>query len=223
MVDSSSATAPMIVSVFKTQEATAEALDVLRQAGVTPEQVALIMNEPEAPAADAPDAGRAGASNAASGALGGGVVGGLTGWLLGVGALAIPGLGPVLGAGVLANVLTGAAVGAATGGLLGGLVGRGVPVAAAQDYEGHLCAGHMLLTIHPPDAATADRLRAILQAQGATMVRAYADGDEIASTTAIPLVNQVESVPAAPEERIAEHQAAASETRPPGGTSHEHP
>jgi hypothetical protein len=64
---------------------------------------------------------------AATGAGTGGVLGGALGWLVGIGALAIPGLGPFIAAGPIMAALSGAAAGAALGGLTGALIGLGIP------------------------------------------------------------------------------------------------
>ena len=66
-------------------------------------------------------------ANAMAGALTGGAIGGMAGMLVGLGALAIPGLGPVVAAGSILAGLTGADVGAAAGGILGALIGWGIP------------------------------------------------------------------------------------------------
>src|SRR4051812_16510781 len=69
---------------------------------------------------------------AVTGASAGGVVGGALGWIAGIGALAIPGVGPFIAAGPIAAALSGAAVGAALGGIAGGLVGLGIPELEAK-------------------------------------------------------------------------------------------
>jgi hypothetical protein len=162
----------VLVAVFDTQEDAVRALDGLREAGVRPEHVSLMMSQGQAaPGED--DRGADVAGGAASGATMGGILGGLAGWLIGLGALTIPGIGPVLGAGILGSILAGAAIGAAAGGLLGGLVGLGVPEEEARGYEAHVRAGRILLTIHTADAATAGRLRDIAEANGAYDVRIY--------------------------------------------------
>src|SRR5207248_11348626 len=55
------------------------------------------------------------------------VLGGALGWLVGIGALAIPGLGPFIAAGPIMAALSGAGAGALAGGLTGALVGMGIP------------------------------------------------------------------------------------------------
>ena len=83
-----------------------------------------------------------------AGAGTGGVVGGALGWVAGIGALAIPGVGPFIAAGPIIAALSGAAVGAAVGGIAGGLVGLGIPEMEAKRYEGKVKAGNLLLSVH---------------------------------------------------------------------------
>jgi len=85
---------------------------------------------------------------AVAGASTGGLVGGTIGLLAGVGALAIPGLGPFIAAGPLLAALSGAASGAALGGVVGALVGLGIPEIEAKRYEGKLKSGNILLAVH---------------------------------------------------------------------------
>src|SRR5262249_58944113 len=73
---------------------------------------------------------------AAAGAGTGTVVGGVLGWLVGIGSLAIPGVGPFIAAGPIMAALAGAGVGAAVGGLSGALIGLGIPEYEAKQYEG---------------------------------------------------------------------------------------
>src|SRR6201996_8582770 len=82
------------------------------------------------------------------GAGAGSVVGGTIGLLAGIGALAIPGLGPFIAAGPLLATLSGAAVGAGVGGLTGALVGMGIPELEAKKYEGKIKGGNILVAVH---------------------------------------------------------------------------
>ena len=88
---------------------------------------------------------------AGAGATTGTVLGGVTGFLIGVGVLAIPGIGPVLAAGAeisaLGSTLAGAGVGAATGGIVGALVGMGIPEERAKVYENRVKAGDYLMIV----------------------------------------------------------------------------
>ena len=85
---------------------------------------------------------------AATGASTGGVLGGAFGWLVGIGALAIPGLGPFIAAGPIMAALSGAAAGAALGGVTGALIGLGIPEYEAKRYEGKIKEGNMLISVH---------------------------------------------------------------------------
>jgi hypothetical protein len=78
----------------------------------------------------------------------GGLIGGMAGLLLGVGALTIPGLGPFIAAGPIMTALSGAALGATAGGLGGCFVGLGFPEYEAKLYAGNLTEGSMLIVVH---------------------------------------------------------------------------
>lgn len=90
-------------------------------------------------------------TGAATGAVAGGLLGGLAGVLLGLGALAIPGVGPIIAAGPIVSGLVGAGVGAASGGLLGALVGMGVSKEEAECYSEGVRRGGTLVTVNAPD------------------------------------------------------------------------
>lgn len=85
---------------------------------------------------------------AIAGAGAGGVIGGTLGWITGIGALAIPGVGPFIAAGPIMAALGGAAIGATVGGIAGGLIGLGIPEFEAKRYEGKLKDGAILISVH---------------------------------------------------------------------------
>jgi hypothetical protein len=98
---------------------------------------------------------------AVTGAGTGGVVGGALGWIAGIGALAIPGVGPFIAAGPIIAALSGAAVGAAVGGIAGGLIGLGIPEIEAKRYEGKVKAGNILLSVHTENSEEITRAKDI--------------------------------------------------------------
>ena len=104
---------------------------------------------------------------ATTGAGAGGVVGGALGWLAGIGALAIPGVGPLIAAGPIMAALSGAAVGAAVGGVTGALVGMGIPEYEAKRYEGKIKGGNILISVHSEDSEQTKRAKAIFEEFGA--------------------------------------------------------
>lgn len=105
---------------------------------------------------------------AAVGAATGGVTGGAIGLLLGIGAIAIPGLGPFIAAGPIMAALAGAGVGGAVGTLTGALVGLGIPEYEAKRYETFLKDGGYLISVHADDGEWADKAKDILRRCGAT-------------------------------------------------------
>jgi hypothetical protein len=114
-----------------------------------------------------------------TGATTGGALGGVLGLLAGIGALAIPGLGPFIAAGPLMGALSGAAVGAAAGGLVGCLVGYGIPEIEARRYEQRLKTGNYLISVHAENSDEVDRARKIFEGNGAEDVA-------VASEAAVP-------------------------------------
>jgi hypothetical protein len=86
---------------------------------------------------------------------------------VGIGALAIPGLGPFIAAGPIMAALAGAGVGGAVGGLTGALIGMGIPEYEAKRYEGRVKDGGLLLSVHSASAGETKRAKAILEQTGA--------------------------------------------------------
>ena len=104
---------------------------------------------------------------AATGAGTGGALGGALGWLVGIGALAIPGVGPFIAAGPIVAALAGAGVGAAVGGLTGALVGMGIPEYEAKRYEGKIKEGNVLISVHSENSDEVTRAKDIFERTGA--------------------------------------------------------
>ncbi|MFN8790247.1 MAG: DUF3341 domain-containing protein [Bdellovibrionales bacterium] len=104
---------------------------------------------------------------AATGATSGIAIGGTLGWLVGLGSLAIPGLGPFVAAGPIMAAIAGAGIGATVGGVAGALIGLGIPEYEAKRYETSVRVGNHLLSVHVDDAEWADRAKSILEASGA--------------------------------------------------------
>ncbi len=104
---------------------------------------------------------------AAAGAGTGGALGGALGWLVGIGALAIPGVGPFIAAGPILAALGGAAVGATVGGITGALIGMGIPEFEAKRHEGRLREGGILISVHAETAGEVATATAIFQDAGA--------------------------------------------------------
>jgi hypothetical protein len=97
----------------------------------------------------------------------GGAVGGTLGWIAGIGALAIPGVGPFIAAGPIIAALSGAAIGATVGGIAGGLIGMGIPEIEARRYEGKLKEGNILISVHADTSEEITRATNIFTNAGA--------------------------------------------------------
>jgi hypothetical protein len=154
----------VVIGLFPETGAAAVALQQLKDAGFTEDEIGLIVPRrgpggellPEMVEGEDLDVE---AESAKTGAATGGIVGGLIGLL---GSLLIPGLGAVTLGGVLASTLIGAGAGALTGGLIGLLVGMGASRAEAEYFDRGVRAGGTLVTVQPPPEREAEA-RAILQ------------------------------------------------------------
>ena len=104
---------------------------------------------------------------ATTGAGSGAVIGGALGWLVGIGALAIPGLGPFIAAGPILATLAGIGAGGAVGGFVGALVGMGIPEYEAKRYQGRMEKGGILVSIHCDNSDWVKKAKEILKNTGA--------------------------------------------------------
>lgn len=114
---------------------------------------------------------------AVTGAGTGGVIGGALGWIAGIGALAIPGVGPFIAAGPIMAALSGAAIGATVGGVAGGLIGLGIPEIEAKRYEGKLQEGNILISVHTENSEEIDRAKEIFNRGGAEDICTTGEAD----------------------------------------------
>jgi len=179
-----SATGQTVAGVFETHDHAEKALNELKDAGFTPDQISVVAKDTRETKTmvERSDMDGAETSGIGTGALLGGLTGGLAGWLVGIGALAIPGIGPIVAAGALATTLGGAAVGAVAGGLIGALVGAGIPEDDARAYETHVKEGRILITAQATNREQAQAARDAFDRFGGTDVRAY-DRVDSATTT----------------------------------------
>lgn len=143
----------------------------LRVSGFSTQDVSVLMPDRHGTRDFAHENNTKAPEGAAAGAGAGGVLGGVIGALAGIGALAIPGLGPLIAAGPILAALSGVAVGGTIGGLAGGLVGLGIPEIEAKVYEGKIRDGNILLSVHTRTSEETIRAREILDAAGARDVK----------------------------------------------------
>jgi len=149
-------------------EAQAEQIVVaLQKAGVRPGDISALLPDKGGTKDFAHEHNTKAPEGAVVGVAGGGLLGGTLGLLAGIGALAIPGLGPFIAAGPLMAALSGAAAGAALGGVTGALIGMGIPELEAKKYEGKLKGGNILLAVHVDDADQRKRAEEVLKSGNA--------------------------------------------------------
>jgi len=163
--------ATSVLGLFESGEAAGQAIRTLHDRGFAREQISVAMRNSAEQAALAQDVGANEPAEAASaGAVGGGILGGMAGLLVGIGALTVPGIGPVLAAGPLAGALgttlAGAGIGAAAGGMVGALAGIGVPPEHAERYAEGVRRGGTLVTVQTDGSYAAEAV-AVMRAAGA--------------------------------------------------------
>ncbi len=145
----------------------------LRAAGASGNDISVLFPDKPTTWPFAHEKGANTSEGATVGATPGGLVGGALGWLAGVGALAIPGIGPFVAAGPIIAALNGSADGATTGGIAEGLIGFGFGFdeTEARRYEGRLKAGNVLISVHSRSSGEITRARRIFSDAGAEDIR----------------------------------------------------
>jgi hypothetical protein len=136
-----------VFGIYFTRTQVESAVNALKDAGFSNSDVSVLLPENVQSAELATDGSTKAPEGAAVGLGSGAALGGALGWLLGVGALAIPGIGPVMAAGPLVAALAGIGIGGALGGFAGALVGVGIPEYEAKKYEGQLLKGGILVAV----------------------------------------------------------------------------
>src|ERR1700694_4673756 len=142
-------------------------VDALKAVGFSNRDISVLFPQSSGSKDFAHEKGTKAPEGATAGAGTGAVVGGTLGWLAGIGALAISGLGPFIAAGPIRAALAGAGAGGALGGLTGALVGMGIPEYEAKRYEGRVKEGGILLSVHCDDSKWTKKAKEILEQSGA--------------------------------------------------------
>ncbi|WP_082692903.1 general stress protein [Bacillus sp. FJAT-29814] len=133
-----------VVGVYDTEQEAIAAIDQLLKRGYSQNEISVIGKRVDHVTEET---GAAVEESAATGAIAGGAIGGVTGLLAGAGALAIPGIGPLIAAGPIATSIVGLVTGAGLGGLTGALVGMGIPDEEAEYYENSIKEGKILVLV----------------------------------------------------------------------------
>lgn len=165
-----------VFGIYPTREGLESAVLQLQEAGFRSTDISILVPQnigtkdlAHSKATKAPE-------GAAAGAGSGAVIGGTLGWLAGIGALAVPGVGPLIAAGPIVAALAGIGAVGAIGGVAGALIGLGIPEYEAKRYEGRVRKGGILLSVHADNHDWVKKGKAILERTGA---------EEISSTSEV--------------------------------------
>src|SRR6202163_2349219 len=156
-----------VFGIYPNYASVENGVDGLKAAGFSNRDISVLFPQSAGSKDFAHEKGTKAPEGATAGAGTGVVLGGAMGWLMGVGALAIPGLGPFIAAGPIMAALAGAGVGGAVGGVTGALVGMGIPEYEAKRYEGRVKKGGILLSVHSDNSGWTKRAKGVIERTGA--------------------------------------------------------
>jgi hypothetical protein len=156
-----------VFGIYATPSTAEAAVDHLLTRGFTNSAISVLLPDDESTRAFAHEKSTKAPEGTTTGATTGGVIGGTLGLLAGIGALAIPGIGPLIAAGPIVATLAGVGAGGAVGGIVGALVGMGIPEYEAKRYEGAVKGGGTLLSVHCDTSEQIDIAKDALKSTGA--------------------------------------------------------
>ena len=156
-----------VFGIYNSRETAEEAVDRLIANGFRNEDISVLLQDNVGTKDFAHEKHTKAPEGTAAGAVTGGVIGGAIGALIGIGAIAIPGLGPLIAAGPIIGALTGVGSGGVVRGMIGALIGMGIPEYEAKRYEGRIKEGGILLSVHCDDGDWAAKAKQVLHDTGA--------------------------------------------------------
>src|SRR6202049_2944546 len=156
-----------VFGIYNSVTQAEQAVNRLLAAGYTNDSISVLLPDNKSTKDFAHEKNTKAPEGATTGVTTGGVIGGTLGLLAGIGALAIPGLGPFIAAGPIMGALAGLGVGGAVGGLIGALVGMGIPEFEAKRYQGRIKEGGVLLSVHCDTSEEIKRAKDLLKETGA--------------------------------------------------------
>jgi len=177
-----------VFGIYPTYGNVERGVEALKTAGFKNTDISVLFPQYVGSKDFAHERGSKAAEGAVMGAGTGAVAGGVLGWIVGIGALAIPGLGPFIAAGPIMTALAGVGVGGTIGGITGALIGMGIPEYEAKQYEGRVKGGGILLSVHSKDSAWTSRAKEVMETTGAEDIASTgeASGDYTESDRPFP-------------------------------------
>src|SRR6202521_665857 len=177
-----------VFGIYRNRNGVENAVEALKQDGFRNTDISVLFPENEGTKDFAHEKHTKAPEGTATGATSGAVIGGALGWLAGIGALAIPGIGPFIAAGPIMAALAGVRVGGTVGGVVGALVGMGIPEYEAKRYEGRVKSGGILLSVHCDDSQWTKKAKEILEETGAEDVSSIGESDADFSKSDRPML-----------------------------------
>src|ERR1700690_4650472 len=156
-----------VFGIFHNANQAERVVDRLREEGFSNDDISVLLQDSQGSRDFAHEKNTKAPEGATTGVTAGGVIGGTLGLLAGIGALAIPGVGPLIAAGPIMGALAGLGVGGAVGGLTGALIGAGIPEYEAKRYEGRIKDGGILVSVHCDSSEWTKKAKEILGRTGA--------------------------------------------------------
>ena len=156
-----------VFGIYSTVAAADAATDAVVRAGFLPANLSALMPENLGSRPIATEKASKAPEGAAAGASTGAVLGGALGVLASIGALAIPGVGPLIAAGPIVAALAGLGAGGVVGGFTGALIGMGIPEYEAKRYVGRITSGRVLLSVHCDTSEQIAKAKDVLKHSGA--------------------------------------------------------
>jgi len=172
-----------VFGIYATSAQAENAVDTIIAGGFPSTDISVLLEDSASTQQFAHEKDTKAPEGTAAGVTTGGVIGGALGVLAGIGALAIPGVGPLIAAGPIVAGLAGLGVGGAVGGIVGALVGMGIPEYEAKRYEGHVKNGGTLMSIHCDTSGQVSRAKELLKSTGATDIASTGESSSDKATT----------------------------------------
>jgi hypothetical protein len=164
-----------VFGIYPDRFAVEEAVEHLRTAGFRSTDISVLFPDNQGTKDFAHEKNTKAPEGVTGGVVAGGITGGVLGWLVGIGALAIPGLGPFIAAGPIVAALAGAGAVGTLGGIVGALAGMGIPEYEAKRYEGRIRDGGVLVSVHCDSSDWVKRGKEILEQTGGQDIAAASE------------------------------------------------
>lgn len=161
-----------VFGIYPDHEAVANGVETLKNSGFRNTDISVLYPENTGSKDLGHEKHTKAPEGAVAGASSGAILGGALGWLVGIGAIAIPGMGPFIAAGPILSILSGIGVLGTVGGLAGGLIGIGIPEYEVKRYEGRIRGGGILLSVHCDNSDWVKQAKQLLAETGATEIAA---------------------------------------------------